>query len=172
MVDIIDLCEDEDGREVSNRRQRDQSCHQSQLSAPKTVLPTLRIQLEPKLDHCNTIARDLPLPASGPGVSQSRAYPESFYVDFITMIEHAFPWQTFALRHRISANDLRHIFFVLVTLPLSDPDDNSKRLKVAHGAQKRFSEWRRAWEEAVAKTSTSSSECKDTTEWEGSFGNM
>jgi hypothetical protein len=49
----------------------------------------------------------------------------------------------------MSENDIRHLFFVLVTLPLSDPDDNSKRLKVAQGARRRFSEWRQAWEETV-----------------------
>ena len=53
------------------------------------------------------------------------------------------------MHHRMSENDIRHLFFILVTLPLSDPDDNSKRLKVAQGARKRFSEWRQAWEQTV-----------------------
>lgn len=53
------------------------------------------------------------------------------------------------MHHRMSENDIRHLFFILVTLPLSDPDDNSKRLKVAQGARKRFGEWRQAWEETV-----------------------
>lgn len=35
------------------------------------------------------------------------------------------------MHHRMSENGIRHLFFILVTLPLSDPDDNSKRLKVA-----------------------------------------
>jgi hypothetical protein len=171
MVDTIDLCDDEDGPETPNRPQHDQPRCLLPLSMPKMVQPTLHAQLEHRLDHRNTVVSDSPLPAFSPRVSPSRAYPEAFYVDFISTIENVFPWQTFALQHRISANDLRHIFFVLVTLPLSDPDDNSKRLKVAQGAQKRFSEWRQAWEETVAQTRISSSQCKDTTEREGSFRN-
>ncbi len=85
-----------------------------------------------------------------PPTGEYQPYTESFYIDFVTTIEHSFPWKSFAARYDFSDNELRHMFFVLVTLPLANPDDNSKRLKVAQGARNRFAEWQMAWEETVA----------------------
>lgn len=87
-------------------------------------------------------------------------------------MEQIFPWQTFARQHNTSASDLRHIFFVLITLPLADPDDNSRKLKVAHGACKRFSEWRQAWQETVANITAQYSRSEGREESEGSCGNI
>ena len=77
-------------------------------------------------------------------------YTEAFYIDFVTTIERSFPWKSFAARYGSSEDELNHMFFVLVTLPLANPDDNAKRLKVAEGARNRFAEWRNAWEETIA----------------------
>jgi hypothetical protein len=112
---------------------------------------TLPTQIETAQDYPNSSKPTSPASGSDCSALQYPAYSESFYIDFIATIEHAFPWQSFAIRHRISANDLRHMFFVMVILPLSDPDDNSKRLKVAQGARRRFAEWRQAWEETLAQ---------------------
>lgn len=146
MVDTIDLCEDD----VVSRNQSfspgAQRCPNTQPSERIAVQLSLPLQsetaLQPKVSPTS-------MPDPGPQTLHSQSYPEAFYIDFIATIEHSFPWQAFAMRHRISENDIRHLFFVLVTLPLSDPDDNSKSLKVAQGARKRFSEWRQAWEETV-----------------------
>lgn len=146
MVDTIDLCEDEDTVLASSFMP---SATVSQCPRPIAIQPTLPTQSEPAPDHLGSNKASPSLPILGPYTMQSTEYSEAFYIDFITTIERAFPWQAFARRHGVSGNDLRHLFFVLVTLPLSDPDDNSKRLKVAQGARKRFWEWRQAWQETV-----------------------
>lgn len=83
--------------------------------------------------------------------AEHRPYTESFYIDFVTTMERSFPWRSFAARYRLADNELRHIFFVLFTLPLANPEDNSKKLKVAEGARNRFGEWRKAWKETVGR---------------------
>ena len=150
MVDTIDLSE---GSVVSYNRSFSpgtQQCPNMQPSEHIAVQLSLPSQSEPAALYPRVSLTAVPDP--GPQTLHSQSYSEAFYIDFIATIEHSFPWQAFAMRHRISENDIRHLFFVLVTLPLSDPDDNSKRLKVAQGARKRFSEWRQAWEETVVNT--------------------
>jgi hypothetical protein len=147
MVDTIDLGEDDVvscNKSFSPGAQRCPSAQASEHIAVQRSLPSQSetAALQPKVSPTT-------MPDPGHQTLHSQSYPEAFYIDFIATIEHSFPWQAFAMRHRISENDIRHLFFVLVTLPLSDPDDNSKRLKVAQGARKRFSEWRQAWEETV-----------------------
>lgn len=147
MVDTIDLCEDDlvsYNRSFSPDTQR---CPNVQPSERTAVRPSLPSQSETAALYQRVSPTVMPDP--GPQTLHSQSYSEAFYIDFIATIEHSFPWQAFSTRHRMSENDIRHLFFVLVTLPLSDPDDNSKRLKVAQGARKRFSEWRQAWEETV-----------------------
>ena len=163
MVDTIDLCEDEDSPSNPSVPPGNQPCRSSQ---PTTIQPTLPTQIENVSDQftSGTSTSSSSLTERRALQQQYQAYPEAFYINFITTIEHEFPWQTFAMRHRMTQDDLRRIFFVLVTLPLSDPDDNSRRLKVAQGARKRFSEWRQAWEETVANIRAECSEIKDAKE--------
>jgi hypothetical protein len=150
MVDTIDLCEDDVvscNQSFSPGTQRRPNTQPSERIAVQLSLPSQSetAALQPKVSPAT-------MPDPGPQTLHPQSYPEAFYIDFIATIEHSFPWQAFAMRRRISENDIRHLFFVLVTLPLSDPDDNSKRLKVAQGARKRFNEWRQAWEETVVNT--------------------
>ena len=161
MAELIDLCEDDNNSNKPSTLRGSRSSSNTQGSKPTSAQPNLPTQSETAPQNPERSSTNLFLPNPGPGTSQSQAYSEVFFIDFITAIEHAFPWQTFAIRHRILETDLRHLFFVLVTLPLSDPDDNSKRLKVAQGAQKRFREWRQAWEETVANIGAERSESVD-----------
>ena len=156
MVDIIDLCEDgvvSYNRSLSPGAQRRSSTQPSERIAVQLPLPSQSetAALQPKVNPTT-------MPDPGPQTLHPQSYPEAFYIDFIATIEHSFPWQAFSMRRRMLENDIRHLFFVLVTLPLSDPDDNSKRLKVAQDARKRFSEWRQAWEETIGNIKAGRSE--------------
>jgi hypothetical protein len=156
MVDTIDLCEDD---VVSHNRSFSpgtQQCPNRQLSEHIAVQLSLPSQGEAAALYPKV--RPTAMPDPGPQTLHSQSYSEAFYIDFIATIEHSFPWQAFSMRRRMLENDIRHLFFVLVTLPLSDPDDNSKRLKVAQDARKRFSEWRQAWEETIGNIKAGRSE--------------
>jgi hypothetical protein len=147
MVDTIDLCEDgvvSYNRSFSLGTQQCPNTRPSEHTAEQLSLPS---QSETAA-LCLRVGPTA-MPDSGPQTLHSQSYSEAFYIDFIATIEHSFPWQAFSMHRRVSESDIRLLFFVLVTLPLSDPDDNSKRLKVAQGARKRFSGWRQAWEETV-----------------------
>ena len=144
MIDIVDLCDDDEHPQNASNLRNGQPSYNTHYSKPTAVQQTPPTQSETAQQE----GRSLPIP--GPCTSRSQTFSEALYIDFINTVEQGFPWQAFAKRHKVLENDLRHLLFVLVTLPLSDPDDNSKRLKVAQGAQKRFSEWRQAWEETVA----------------------
>jgi hypothetical protein len=172
MVDTVDLCDDGPGPRPPNAPPRNQLCHGAQPWKHKTMQPTQPTETKTALRHPNSSTSTPSSSGSDCSTLQYPAYSESFYIDFIASIEHAFPWQTFAIRNTISANDLRHMFFVLVILPLSDPEDNSKRLKVAQGARRRFSEWRQAWEETVAKIKAERAEIENAEEQEGYFGRV
>ena len=161
MVDTIDLCSDEDVLLQPSISRGSQSPLTTQCFTPLAVKSTLPAQSETSSENERIRTPTFSTPTSESCTSGAQAYKEEFYIDFITTIEHAFPWLVFAERHRVSENDLRHLFFVLVTLPLSDPDDNKNRLKVAQGARKRFSEWRQAWEETVANIRAGCTETED-----------
>ena len=147
MVDTIDLSKDSVVSYNRSFSPGTQQCPNTQPSERIAVQLSIPSQSETAALYPRVSPTAMPNP--GPQTLHSHSYSEAFYIDFIATIEHSFPWQAFSMRHRMSENDIRHLFFVLVTLPLSDPDDNSKRLKVAQGARKRFSEWRQAWEETV-----------------------
>jgi hypothetical protein len=169
MVNTINLCEDEDGPQTSNALRGNQSCHSPQPSTPTIIQPILHNPSEVAPGHPVSDEPTAPSPVPDSRALQHRAYPEAFYIDFMTTMEHTFPWQSFATRHQVSYSDLRHMFFVLVVLPLSDPDDNSKRLKVAQGARKRFGEWRQAWEETVTNVRAQCLDREDTKDQKCSF---
>lgn len=167
MVDTINLCEDEDAQQNSSTLHDNQLYRSPQPSKPISIQPTVQNPGKVELDRLKSDSSTFPSFHPDSGAVQHRAFPEAFYIEFTTTMEHTFPWQTFAARHNVSYTDLRHMFFVLVILPLSDPDDNSKRLKVAEGARKRFREWRQAWEETVANVMVQDPEFEDVEEQEG-----
>jgi hypothetical protein len=159
MVDIIDLCEDDVVSYSRSFSLSTQQCLNTQPSEYIAVQLSLPSQSEIAAFYPKVSPTAMPDP--GPQTLHSQSYSEAFYIDFIATIEHSFPWQAFSMRRRMLENDIRHLFFVLVTLQLSDPDDNSKRLKVAQGARKRFSEWRQAWEETVGNIKAERSESEN-----------
>ena len=82
---------------------------------------------------------------------QEASTPASkFYIEFIATIESSFPWKWFGSLHGLSDSQLRHIFFVLVTLPLANPDESTRSFRLDEGARIRIAQCKRAWEETVA----------------------
>src|ERR1700735_5638198 len=120
MVDTIDLSED--GVVSYNRSfsPGTQQCPNMQPSEHIAVQLSLPSQSEPAALYPRVSLTAVPGPQTLPSQSDS----EAFYIDCIAAIKHSFPWQAFSMHHRMSENDIRHLFFILVTLPLSDPDDN------------------------------------------------
>src|SRR3954469_19336013 len=110
MVDTIDLCKDDVvsyNQSVSPGTQR---CPNTQPSECIAVQLSLPFESETAALHPRVSSTTMLDP--GPQTLHFLSFTEAFYIDFIATIEHSFPWQAFAMRRRISENDIRHLFFV------------------------------------------------------------